>query len=233
MRFRTGKPLLSSIMKFLIKNSALIAWLMSPLNAAETERFGFLNIVNMIPSTTTCEINLAGKTVVPSGLKSAAETGWFMVPTGSHRVSLSHKDHQKVASNISVLEGESHLLVIYLQSGAQIQSDGKPIPPKIRFASIPAYESKGFALKAVSMLSGTNRFQFARENIELECSKVTEIPEWTGGGFQIRHNGQLIGEVARGRERASYMLLLGTDHQGKYLTTIVNADIQKIPPWMQ
>ena len=220
-------------MKFLYKFSALFAWLIFPLSAAEAERYGFLNVVNMIPSATTCEIHLAGKTLVPSGLKSAAETGWFMAPIGSQTITINHLEHKKFSSNISVIEGASSLIVIYLKSSDRLQSDGKPVPPQIRIASIPAYESQGFSLKAVSMLPDTNHFQFAREAIELEFLKVTEIPKWTGGGFQIQHHGKLIGEVARDRDRASYTLLISTDHQGKYLTTLVNSDPQKLPPWMQ
>lgn len=220
-------------MKFLIKISALLACLMPLVNADENVRYGFLNVVNMIPSTTTCEINLAGKNLVPNGLRSAVETGWFMVPIGSQAISIIHSKHKNFTSNISVIEGTSNLIVIYLHSSERLQSDGKPFPPQIRIASIPAYESKGFVLKAVSMFPEKNRFQLARETIELEFLKVTDLPKWTGGGFQIQHNGKPIGAVARGRERASYLLLLSTDHQGKHLTTIVNADPQKLPPWMQ
>lgn len=220
-------------MKSLIKISALLTWWMISVNAAETQSYGFLNVVNLIPSSMTCEINLAGKNVVPDGLKSGAETGWFMIPSGLQPITFSHSEYKKFSSNFSMVEGASNLIVIYLQSSDRLESDGKPIPPNIRFISIPAYESKGFALKAVSMLPETNRFQFAREPIELVFQKVTEIPNWTGGGFQIQHNGKLIGEVQRGRERASYLLCISTDHQGKYLTTIVNADPQTLPPWMQ
>jgi len=203
------------------------------IQAAETERYGFLNVVNLIPSTTSCEIRLAEKILVPDGLKPAAETGWFMIPIGSQAISINHTDHKKFSSNIAIIEGASNLIVIYLQSSDRLQTDGKPFPPRIRIAAVPAFESKGFALKAVSMYPNTNRFQFARETIELEFLKVTDIPKWTGGDFQIQHDGKPIGEVARGPERASYMLLLSTDHQGKHLTTIVNADPQKLPPWMQ
>jgi hypothetical protein len=203
------------------------------LSAAENECFGFLNVVNMIPSTTSIEIHLAEKKLVPNGLKPAAETGWFMIPVGTHSISISHPSHRKLSSSILVTEGASNVVVIYLQSSERTQADGKPFPPKISIFSISAYESTGYALKAVSMLPATNHFQFARENIELEFRKVTEVPNWTGGEFQIQHNGKLIGEVSRGRERASYMLLMGTDHQGKNLTAIVSADPQKLPPWMQ
>lgn len=220
-------------MKSLFKISTLLGWLMLPLIASESENYGFLNVVNLIPSPSTCEIKLAEKILVPDGLKSAAETGWFMVPVGSQAISINHPDHKKFSSNISIIKGTSNLIIIYLQSSERLQSDGKPFPPRIRIASIPAYESKGFALKAVSTFPNTNHFQLARETIELQFLKVTDVPKWTGGGFQIQHNGKFIGEVARGRERASYMLLLSTDHQGKHLTTIVNADPQKLPPWMQ
>jgi hypothetical protein len=156
-----------------------------------------------------------------------------MIPVGTHSISISHPSHRKLSSSILVTEGASNVVVIYLQSSERTQADGKPFPPKISIFSISAYESTGYALKAVSMLPATNHFQFARENIELEFRKVTEVPNWTGGEFQIQHNGKLIGEVSRGRERASYMLLMGTDHQGKNLTAIVSADPQKLPPWMQ
>jgi len=220
-------------MKFLINVTALLAGLMFHLHAAESERYGFMNVVNMIPSASTCEINLAGKILVPDGLKSAAETGWFMVPIGSQAISIKHPDHKKFSSNISVIEGASNLIVIYLQSSERLQTDGNPFPPRIRIVSVPAYESKGFTLRAVSMLAGTNRFQFAREIIELEFSKVTEIPKWTGGGFHIQHQGKAVGAVSGARDRGSYLLLLGTDHQGNCLAALVNADIQKLPPWMR
>lgn len=206
---------------------------MSIASSAETERYGFLNVVNMIPSTTNLEIHLAEKKLVPNGLKPAAETGWFMISIGTQPISISHPGHRKLSSSISVSEGASNVVVIYLQSTERMQPDGKLLPPKISIASIPAYESTGYSLKAVSMLPATHHFQLARENIELEFRKVTEVTNWTGGEFQIQHNGKLIGEVSRGRERASYMLLIGSDHQGKYLTTIVSADPQKLPPWLK
>lgn len=220
-------------MKFRIKISALLLCFIPLIQAAATERYGFLNVVNMIPSEKPCEIHLAGKTLVPDGVKPAVETGWFMFPIGSQAISIKHSAHKEFSSNITIIEGASNLIVIYLQSIERLQSDGKPFPPQIRYASIPAYESKSFGLKAVSMVPNTNRFMLARETIELESLKVTDVPKWTGGGFQIQHNGKLIGEVTRGSERASYMLLISTDHQGKHLTTIVNADTQKLPPWMQ
>jgi hypothetical protein len=220
-------------MKFLIKIASLVACLTPLPLAAETVRYGFLNVVNLIPSATACEINLAGKNLVSDGLKPAVETGWFMVPVGSQTLSIQHPDHKKFVSNISVAEGASHLIVIYLQAGGQLQSDGKPSRPVIRLAAFPAYASTGFALKAVSMFPETNRFRFARETMELEFSKMTDAPKWTGGGFQIQHDGKLIGTVSGGRDRASYLLLLGTDHQGNCLTVLANADIQKLPPWMQ
>lgn len=207
--------------------------MMLPLCAAETQSYGFLNVVNMIPSANACEINIAGKILVPGGLKSAAETGWFMLPVGSNKISIDHSEHEKFASNINIAEGVSNLIVIYLHASERMQADGRPFPPQIRFATVGAFESKGFALKALSLYPETRHFQFAREAVELEFLKPTDVPKWTGGGFQIQLNNHSIGEVPRGRERASYLLLLGTDHQGKNLTTIVNADPQKLPPWMQ
>lgn len=220
-------------MNILINISLSLVCLMAVANAEENTRYGFLNVVNMIPSTTNIEIQLADKNLVPSGLKPAAETGWFMIPVGTQPISIVHRDHNKSISNISVAEGASSLLVIYLQSSDRTQADGSALPPKISIASIPAYEPTGSSLKALSMLPATHHFQLARENIELEFLKAIDVPNWTGGEFQIRHNGKVIGQAGRSRERASYMLLVAGDHQGKYLTTVVSADPQKLPPWMQ
>lgn len=220
-------------MKYLISISILLAWLIGSLCADETQRYGFLNVVNMIPSATPCEIDIAGKKLVPDGLKQAAETGWFMVPIGSSSISIVHPEYRKHRSNITIAEGGSNLIVIYLQASGKMKEDGELESSQIRFATVGAYQSTGFALKAVSMLPETSRFQLARETVELDFLKVTEIPKWNGGGFQIRYDAKNIGEVARGRDRASYMLLLSADHKGGYLTAIVNADPQKLPPWMQ
>jgi hypothetical protein len=200
--------------------------------AGEPKRYGFLNVVNLIPSKLSCDINLAGKSLVPDGLKSAVETGWFMVPVGSHTITINHSNHKKHSSKLSVIENVSNIIVIYLHSNERLKEDVTPFSPEIRIAEIAAFESKGFSLKALSMFPGASRFQLASEGVELEYLKITDLPKWTGGGFQIQYNGNPIGEVARGRERASYLLLLGSDHQGNYLTVIANADPQKLPPWM-
>jgi hypothetical protein len=219
-------------MRYLFKFHVLLL-LLSQLSVADEERYGFLNLVNLIPSGEACHIRLAGKTLIPKGLKAAAETGWFMVPAGKHSVIISHASHETLKSDLTVTEGRSDLLIIYLAADKPVATDDKPRPPEIRLTSLPAYDSEGFALKAVSMFPGKSRFQLGRQFVELEPLTITPRSNWTGGGFQINHQGQSIGVVSRGRDRASHYLLLGTDHQEKYLTAIVNADIQKLPPWMK
>jgi hypothetical protein len=204
----------------------------SQLSVADDERYGFLNLVNLIPSGEACHIRLAGKNLVPKGLKAAAETGWFMVPTGKHSAIISHASHETLKSDLTVTEGRSDLLIIYLVPDKPVATDDKPRPLGIRLISLPAYDSEGFALKGVSLFPSKSRFQLGRQFVELEPLKITPLSNWRGGGFQINHQGQPIGMVSRGGDRSAHYLLLGTDHQGKYLTAIVNADIQKLPPWM-
>jgi hypothetical protein len=220
-------------MKFLFKILAAFMAMTAAAHAEELDRYGFVNVVNMIPSNTNIEIQLAEKKLAPNGLKPAVETGWFMVPVGAQPITISHANHKKVSTAIAIHEGVSNLFVIYLEPQARALVDDKPLPPKISIAVIPAYEASGYAIKAISLLPETNHFQVSKETIELEFKKITEIPNWSGGEFQIKHDGKKIGEVGRYRERAAYLLLVSTDHEAKLLTAVVSADAQKLPPWMK
>lgn len=209
-----------------------IAWTVSCLALIAEESYGFLNIVNLVPSKHSLDIQLADKQLVPAGLKPATETGWFMIASGSAQIKIQHPEYRERKTKLTITEGESQVIVISLEIIDAGESGPTPQTPRFRITSLPAYESKGHGIKAVSMIQSSGHFQFSGKNMELEYMKVTEMPDWTGREFEIKHKGKKIGSVNRSRERASHYLLLGTDHQGKYLSMLANADVQKLPSWM-
>jgi hypothetical protein len=218
-------------MKNLIK--VAIASALSCLALGAEERYGFLNVVNLVPSKHSIDIRLADKQLVPAGLKPSTETGWFMIATGAVEIKIQHTEYKKRKTKLTITEGESQVIIIALELADSQESGPAPQTPNLRITSLPAYASKGHGIKAVSMIQSSNHFQFSNHKMELEYLKATEISDWTGREFEIKHQGKKIGSVNRSREHASHYLLLGTDHQGKYLSLLVNADVQKIPSWME
>jgi hypothetical protein len=189
--------------------------------------YGFLNVVNLIPGKASCEIKLATKQLIPSGLKAGSETGWFMLPVGKHPIAITRHGHLAKESDIEVAKGVSKLIIIY----AEPARDSKP--PRIGFTSLPAFTSTGFALKFMSTCATGESFQLARKTFEAKRFEIVDISNWNGGGFELKHLDKPIGAISRGRERASYYVLVGNDNAGNYLTAIINADPQELPPWMK
>lgn len=220
-------------MKAICSLAAIFAIVSLPLSAEKIKEYGFLNIVNLIPSEAPCQIELADKPLLPKGLKSATETGWFIVPAGQPPIILSHPNHPTHRAKIPIADGLSQVIAIYLEPSESPQSDTQPNPPKIRFALLPGFESKGYGLKIVSTFPNTSRFKFGTNTLELEPLKSTALKSWRGGGFQVHYQGQPIGAIHRDLPRASYYLLLSTDPQGNHRITFANADLQKLPPWMR
>lgn len=220
-------------MRHCAKILAFIISALTSLHGEGTVKYGFFNVVNMIPSANPCEIQLATKNLVPKGLQQGMETGWFMVPAGKHSMIARHSVHKEYSTHINVVDGISQIIVIFLNANEPSQADKEQKSANIQFAMLPAYESKGFALKAISTSPGKKRYQLAKNQIDLEFLKETDVPNWTGGGFTIQFNGHQIGSVSRGRERCSSYLIISTDHAGNFITAMANADIQQLPPWMK
>ncbi len=219
-------------MKPLIK-LLIAAIFVSHAFAQDKQSHGFLNVVNLVPSDTVIHITLADKKLVPSGLKAAEQTGWFMIPAGSARLEIGHADYQKHRAPLTIHDGVSQIIVIFLRYADPPKTAKADETPALQITSLPAYASKGHGIKAVSLIQNTQAFQFSKYQLELEYLNISEMPNWTGNTFEIKHNGKKIGEIDRSRERASHYLLLATNGKDKYLTTLVNADVQRLPPWME
>lgn len=220
-------------MKKLSKALASLALLTLQLSAQEGDGYGFLNIANLIPGNEACEITIGGETLVPDGLESSSYTGWFMVRPGAKTLTVNLGELDKASGAIQIVEGAGNLIGIYLEPNKRLDSEGKPLPPKIRIKSFPTYDSRGFALKFVSLFPAESRFQLGSLKFEAEPFKPVEIPKWNGGGFEILQEGKSIGKASGSSESGSFYLLIGTDNKGAYASVLVSSNHQEVPGYLK
>lgn len=212
--------------------------ILGPLAAQETPTaYGFLNVVNATPWEKPCKIELAGKDLNPDGLAAATATGWFMIPTGNSGIVLNAEGLDKASGSVDVAEGQSQLLVIFLEPNPRKDPDGKPLPPKMKIKRCNALDNdlakSGFYLKMISLCPGENRFVIGQKPFVSKLFEEVEIPNWSGGGFEINFNQKPIGQISMESEKGPFYLFIGTDNLGKYCSLTVRAEKQGLPPWMQ
>jgi len=220
-------------MKSLSKALALLGLLILPLSAQNGDGYGFLNIANLIPGNGACEISIGGETLVPDGLKSGTYTGWFMVKPGAKSITISFGELKSASGNITITEGAGNLIGIYLEPDKRLDTEGKPLPPKIRIKSFPSFASKGFGLKFVSLFPEKSRFQIGNLKLEAEPFKPLEIPKWNGAGFEILHSGKPVGKTTSSSESGAFYLLVGTDSEGAYASVLVSSNDQEVPGYLK
>jgi hypothetical protein len=205
-----------------------------PFIQAQEEQ-GFLNIANLVPGDKPCNINIAGKELVPSGLKSIESTGWFIVPAGEHQMSLAVEGYKTAAGSITITPGVSTLYVVFLQQiGDKVDKNGNPNPPQIRIKKCePFAETKGHYLKAMSFCPDEERFDLGPNILRLKMFGNQEITNWNGGAFALKHGNEIIGTCSGSQEKGSYYLLIGTDHRKAFASLLVRNEKQELPPWMK
>lgn len=210
------------------------------LHAQEGDGFGFLNIVNLIPGVTPADVTIDDKELMPEGMKSGDFTGWFVVPVGGKTISIALEDQdekkphiRKVSGSIEVSEGLANVVVMFLQPDPRVKEDGTAYPPRIHIKSFPAYESRGFGLKLVSLAPTDQRFQIGPLKLDAKPLEELMIPKWSGAGFEIMQNTKAIGKTAGSTEPGSFYLFVGPGEKGGFITVLTRADPQETPPWMK
>lgn len=198
------------------------------------EEHGFLNIVNLVPGGVPCKIGVAGQDAMPGGLPSAQATGWFIVPAGSSTLDLTIEGYEAVSGALDIPVGKSSVCVVFLQATPGVDSKGKPARPRIRFKRCDALPAgKGFSLQLMSFCAEETSFVIGSKPFTIKMLETIEIPKWNGGGFKILRNQTVVGEVPTEFEKGAFYLFVGTDHAGKYCSTLVRAENQTLPPWMK
>lgn len=207
--------------------SALLAafvFCVPALTAQEEETYGYVNIVNLIPAETPCKIEIGGKDLVPEGLKSGDDTGWFLLPVGSRSIEISHGELDEASGKLEIEDSKDNLIVIFLERPATPKKEGKEVPPKIRIKSFPTYESKGFGLRIASTCPDNNRFHIGPHKFDLKPFIGEAVKGWTGSPFEILHGGEKIGRVKGSAESGSFYVFVGTDHKGNFVTALASSD---------
>lgn len=204
-----------------------------PLSAQEGEGYAFLNIANLIPGKEPCGINIGGEELRPGGLEGGAYTGWFMVKAGSKTMTITCGELDKASGSLQFVEGVANLVAIYLEPDKRKEPDGTPFPPKLRIKSFPAFDSRGYGLKFISLCPGANRFQIGPMKIDPEPFEAVNIPKWNGGAFEILRGGASIGKVSARSESGAFYLLVGTDHEDSYTSVLVSSNKQEVPEYLR
>jgi len=216
----------------------LVVWfalLFVRLCCAEPLEYGFLNVANMVPNHPPCEVRIDGKELLPGGLKAVSATGWFMVPQGTYRITLSIQGFESAQGSITVLPRESTLCAIFLQQiGSPTDRDGKPAPPKIRIKRLPSPKnSNARVLHVLSLCPAAESFQMGDKTVALKPLESIDIPQWSGAPWIVMHQQKQIGQCLGAEEKGRYTLLLASDHQSTTSALLVRTDAQELPPWMK
>jgi len=196
----------------------------SVLSAQDEEKYGYVNIVNLIPADEPCGIEIGGKELVPGGLKSGDDTGWFLLPVGSPAIGITHGELDKASGKLEIEDSKDNLIVIFLQPPAAPKKDEKKVLPNIRIKSFPTYESKAFGLQIASTCPDDNRFQIGPHRFDLEQFVAEPVTGWTGSPFEVLRGGEKIGRVAGSAEAGSFYVFIGADHKGRYVVALASSD---------
>ncbi len=226
---------MKNLYKYLKCLMVIISLGISPSVTGQDSKYGFLNLVNLVPGDKTCKISIGGKDVIEEGLAASRATGWFAAPIGAAPMDLKIEGYDKASGNIDIVENQSSVIVIFLERIRGTDKDGKPLPPKIRIKrcdALPVPET-GFQLKAMSFFPDENRFQIGQQSLNLKLFEGADIPKWAGGGLKVMHNQKLVGSTPQILEKGPYYLFMGTDHEDKFTCVLVDAEAPDLPPWMK
>lgn len=204
-------------------------------SAAQEIEQGFLNLVNMVPNYKPCAITIGGKELVPGGLKEVSSTGWFIVPKGSHAMTLEIDGIKSAKGTVTLDANESVLYVIFLQQISNKKEENcKLPPPELRIKRCtPMAGKKGHQLQVISFCPETENFQIGPNQLTLELFGTQDIPNWNGGAFNVLHREKTIGSCAGSQEKGAYTLLIGSNHKRTLAALLVRNEKQELPPWMK
>lgn len=189
----------------------------------ETPR-GLLNLVNLIPGKIPCEVSLNGKEMLPGGMKSGAETGWFSLPAGQLDISVKSGDSPLASDSMELKAAAGSVIAIYLEPNARLKPDGKPFPPKIKLRSFRTYEAGIYGLRIVSLCPAEKTFGVGPVKTLLKPFQPIKAKTWAGAAFEVTFGGKVIGKIDASPQRANYYVFVAPGNDGTYFAAKANAD---------
>lgn len=200
-------------------------------NEEPPPQYGFLELINAIPSDARLNVTIDGKELVRDGIRSGAATGGFLLPVGSHQATFSIEGIPSREGKLEVELGVTKTYVIYPKKNEGKDAKENPIILSLRKIDGPLKKS-GYAVVVTSFCPNKEQIKINKKTVELEFAKTQEFSGWAGGPMQVFRQDKKIG-VFLVEEKGTYHLIVATDHQGRYLSSFVRILNYEVPPWFQ
>ena len=185
---------------------------------------GFLNMVNMVPGDALCEMTLNGQKISPLGIPAGSSSGWFSLPVEQMILTAEVNGSRPASQSIGLADGFGKIYVIYPKLEKRAKPDKATYPPRLKIATFPAYEARSLILKIVSFYDLELPFTIGGQRIAIPPMKVISLPNWTGQGFTISHEGKVIGTIPEATENSNYYIFISPAADGSFFTARANAD---------
>lgn len=190
---------------------------------------GSINLVNLIPGNAPCDVLLNGKEMLPGGMKSGAETGWFALPAGPLRISAKSANTIPVNADMELVADTGTVIAIYLELAVKPDAEGKPLPPRMKLKSFPTQGDGKYGLRIISLCPEERIFGFGSLKTKAKPLEPIEIKTWAGAELDITYGGEPIGKVGASPQKANYYVFITHGADGSYFAAKVNSDRLGIP----
>jgi hypothetical protein len=190
---------------------------------------GLLNLVNLIPGNVPCHVWLNGKEMLPGGMKSGAETGWFALPAGGLEISVKSGDSIPVTADVQLVESTGTVIAIFLKPFTKTNVEGKPLPPKMQLKSFPTHEGGKYGLRIISLCPEERIFGFGSVKTKALPLEPIVIKTWAGAAFDVSYGGKPIGRVGASPQKANFYVFIAPGTDGSFFAAAANSDQLGIP----
>jgi hypothetical protein len=197
--------------------------------AQEQPPRGLINLVNLIPGNVPCNVSLNGKEMLPGGMKSGAETGWFALPAGRLQISAKSGAAIPVTAGMELTENTGTVIAIFIKPSLKTDTEGKPLPPDIQLKGFPTHEGGKHGLRIISLCPEERIFGFGSVKTKALPLEPIVIKAWTGAAFDVSYGGNPIGTVCASPQKANFYVFIAPGTDGSFFAAAANSDQLGIP----
>ena len=145
----------------------------------------------------------------------AGSTGLFSQPPGRLEVKVAVEGYETLDGHLKLAESEANIYVLYsVLVEKKIKDEDQENTRSQDEARVAATSTKGFSLTAVSFCTEPKLLTLGGKEIRLEPGEPQLIPGWTGKGFEIDFEGEIVTRLGDSNEANPYLLIVHeTDDQ--------------------
>lgn len=186
---------------------------------AQEKKLRFLNFVNMCPAELECNFQLDEKSIVPGGLKSGAETGWFLMPEKDYDFKVTSPNSEALTETLE--EGDKSIFVVYAEES---NSEEGGIQYTLKLLRLPTHSPKEQSLRFISLSAAEHEFTISEETIRLEPFEIADSEKAPQKALSISIGDNEIYQVGEQDQVANRFVIIA-DQDGKpSIVTAVNSD---------